>query len=199
MNECSKTPFPRQTSQAAEGLPRWRWTLDEFDRMIDLGLLRADDRVELIDGELVPMHSKGGRHEAVTTKLLNFFMRRVPDDCELGVELGWRPGGDIYLEPDLVIYKAGGFPSYVPPSDYLLLVEVSDSSLRYDRERKAKIYAALGVREYWVIDANSLQTTVHLDPGADGYASVSARAPNQILAPLALAALAVSLGDLNTG
>ena len=199
MNEISKTPFSRQPSQAAEGLPRWRWTLAEFDQMIEVGLLGEDDRVELIDGEMVPMHSKGGRHEAVKTKLLNSLMRRVPEDCEISIELGWRPGGDMYLEPDLVIYKFGASPSYVSPSDSLLVVEVSDSSLRYDRERKVKIYAGLGVREYWVIDAHKLETIVHLEPVEQRYMKVSTHAPSETIAPLALPQLTVSLGALKIG
>ena len=93
MNEISRTPFSRRPTQAAEGLPRWRWSLTEFDQMIEHGLLREDDRVELIDGEMVPMHAKGGRHELVKVKLFNFLMRRVPEELEIGVELGWRPGG----------------------------------------------------------------------------------------------------------
>ncbi len=196
MNEIPKTLFSRQPSQAAEGLPRWRWTLAEFDQMVEVGLIGEDDRVELIDGEMVPMHSKGGRHEAVKTKLLNAFMRRVPEDCEISIELGWRPGGDLYLEPDLVLYKLGASPSYVLPSDAFLVVEISDSSLRYDRERKAKIYSSLGVPEYWVIDANRLETTVHLGPGAEGYGNVSIHGPSETVAPMALPQLTVSLGAL---
>jgi Uma2 family endonuclease len=199
MNEISKSMFSRTPSQAAEGLPRWRWTLAEFDQMIEVGLLGEDDRVELIDGEMVPMHSKGGRHEAVKTKLLNHFVRRMGAEHEISIELGWRPGGDMYLEPDIVLYNEGPSPSYVPAADALLVVEVSDSSLRYDRDRKAKLYAALGVREYWVVDATTLQTIVHLEPGTEGYGKVSTHAPSETVAPLALPALTVSLGALKIG
>ena len=199
MNEYSKTPFSRQTTQAAEGLPRWRWSLDEFDRMIEVGLLSEDDRVELIEGEMVPMAAKGIKHENLKSELINSIFRQLPSETNATVELGWRPAPDLYLEPDIVLYPATRLVSQLLAAEVLLLIEISDSSLRYDRERKAKIYAALGVREYWVIDANSLNTLVHLDPGAQGYASVSTHGPNQTLSPLALPALAVSLGDLNIG
>ena len=199
MNEYSKTPFSRPTSQAAEGLPRWRWTLDEFDRMIEVGLLGEDDRVELIDGEIVPMAAKGIKHENLKSELINNIFRQLPSGTNATVELGWRPAPDMYVEPDIVVYPATRSVSQLLATEVLLVVEISDSSLRYDLDRKAKIYAALGVREYWVIDANSLHTTVHLDPGAQGYARMSTHAPNQTLAPLALPALAVSLGALNIG
>ena len=87
--------LPKQhcSTQAAEGLPRLRWSLAEFDRLTELGMFEENDRIELIGGELDPMQANGARHEFVKTKLVNRFMRRLPDDLELAVELGWRPGG----------------------------------------------------------------------------------------------------------
>jgi Uma2 family endonuclease len=144
MNELSR-PGMHATTQAAEGLPRWRWTLAEFDRLIELGVLGENDRVELVGGELVPMQPKGGRHELVKTKVLKWMMRRLPEGLEITVELGWRPDEATYLEPDILIYAAGPSPSYVAPSQVLLAIEVADTSIDYDTGRKAQIYAALGV------------------------------------------------------
>ncbi len=199
MNEITRPPFVRPTTQGAEGLPRWRWTLAEFDKMIESGLLSEDDRVELIEGELVPMAAKGNRHELVKTELINRMFRRLADDEILTVELGWRPNSELYLEPDVVIYQRGPQPSEVPAPSALLVVEISDSSLRYDLERKAMIYASLGVREYLVVDANTLETTVHLSPSAEGYRSVGAHAPTSTLTPTLIPALALSLGGLAIG
>lgn len=196
MNEITHARFPRQPTQGAEGLPRWRWTLAEFDKMIESGLLTEDDRVELIDGELVPMAAKGNRHELVKTELINWMFRRLGVNEMLTVELGWRPGGDLYVEPDVVIYGRGPMPSQVPAPDTLLVIEISDSSLRYDLDRKAMIYASLGVREYWVIDANTLETMVHLSPSAEGYGRVNAHAPAGTLTPTLVPAVALSLGGL---
>lgn len=199
MNEITRPPFARPTTQGAEGLPRWRWTLAEFDKMIDNGLLTEDDRVELIEGELVPMAAKGNRHELIKTIVINWMFRRLADDEILTVELGWRPSAEVYLEPDIVIYLRGPQPSAVPAPSALLVVEISDSSLRYDLDRKSRIYASLGVREYWVIDANTLETTVHLAPSAEGYADVAMHAPSATLTPTLVPALALSLGGLGIG
>ena len=80
---------PRRTpTQAAEGLPRWRWTLEEFERFIELGILTEDDRVELIGGELIPMAAKGARHENLKAELENWIYRRLPLELRLVVELG---------------------------------------------------------------------------------------------------------------
>ena len=82
---------------------------------------------------------------------------------------GWRHLLRAYCAPDFLICPACPEPSAVPPADVVLVVEVSNSSLSYDRTVKAAIYARLGVREYWFIDANSLKTMVGLAPSPGGY------------------------------
>lgn len=199
MNELAHPPVQRPTTQAAEGLPRLRWTLAEFDRLSELGVFRDDDRIELIGGELVPMQSKGGRHELVKTKILNWMMRRLPHDLELSVELGWRPGEDMYLEPDIVVYRAGPSPSHVPAGDALLVIEVADSSLLFDTGRKAGIYAALGVRDYWVVNTTTLVTRVYREPSSSGYGKSEDVSAADTVVPLLLPSLAVKLADLGLG
>ena len=196
MNERPSSPPRHATTQAAEGLPRWRWSLADFDRLHELGVLGEDDRVELIGGELVPMQAKGGRHEFVKTKLINWMMRRLPEALEIAVELGWRPDEATYLEPDVLIYGAGPAPSYVAPSQVLLAVEVADSSHGYDTGRKARIYASLGVGEYWVINAETLGTAVHRSPTAAGYADIVETPADAIITPTLVAGLSVRLADL---
>ena len=196
MSELPHAPGMRATTRAAEGLPRWRWTLAEFDRLIELRVLGEDDRVELIGGELVPMQSKGGRHELVKTKLLNWMMRRLPEGLEIAVELGWRPDEATYLEPDILVYEAGPSPSYLSPWQVLLAIEVADSSLDYDTGRKAQIYAALGIREYWVVNAATLATLVCRDPSAAGFARTDEVPGGATLIPSLVAPVAVRLADL---
>lgn len=201
MNDHSKffRPGPRElpTTQAAEGLPRLAWTLEDFERLIDTGILSEDDRIELIDGELVPKSPKCNRHEHIKAVLIDWFYRRLPEGLMLTAELGWRPMGDRYIEPDIVIYKTGPQPSQVPPGDVLLAIEIAASSLAYDRGLKAQIYASLGVRDYWVIDAATLQTRVFREPGPTGYAAFSDIAADAALVPLLLPALALKLASLD--
>lgn len=196
MNELSPQPRARPTTQAAEGVPRLRWTLAEFDRLTELGIFTEDDRIELIGGELVPMSPKGNRHENVKTKLLNALMRRLPDGLEMAVELGWRPDDANYLEPDILIFNSAPDPGRVPPSQVCLAIEVAGSSLAYDAGRKSLIYAALGVCDYWVIDAATLATRVHREPSAAGYARITEVARSETLTPLTVAPIALRLDDL---
>ncbi len=142
---------PRLT-RAAEGLPRRRFTVAEVEAMVEAGIIDEDERVELIGGELVPMSPKGSHHELVKSAV-NFQWGRVcPETCRLIV---------IYsVEPGLLALS---------PQNVLLVVEIADTSLRYDRGRKAGLYALFGVRELWVIDAVKLTTRVFWTPHPDGY------------------------------
>ncbi len=199
MNEIAHPPQHR-TTQTADGLPRLRWSLAEFERLSDLGFFGGiegpRERVELIDGELLPMHAKGGRHEWVRAEIHNCLGQLLGPDFRCYSEPGWRPGGDLYLEPEMLVCRAGLRPSTVPPSDVLLLIEVADSSLAYDRGLKAKIYARLGVAEYWVVNARTLETHVHLTPSAEGYRQTVIFAADTTLRPTLMPTLEVSLGSL---
>jgi Uma2 family endonuclease len=196
MNELSPQPRARATTQAAEGVPRLRWTLPEFDRLAELGIFTEDDRIELIGGELVPMSPKGNRHENVKAKLVDWMYRRLPPDRLLTVELGWRPNDDTYLEPDILVFRDAREPSRVPASEVLLAIEIAVSSLGYDTGRKSQIYAALGVPEYWVINAVTLATRVHREPAAAGYGRISEQSGTDMLEPSLVATIATRLADL---
>jgi Uma2 family endonuclease len=196
MNELLPEPRVRPTTQAAEGVPRLRWTLAEFERLAELGIFTEDDRIELIGGELVPMSPKGNRHENVKSRLLDWMYRRLPTDLLLTIELGWRPNDDTYLEPDVLVFRNAPDPSRVAPSEVLLAVEIAVSSLSYDTGRKSHVYAALGVTEYWVIDAVTLNTRIHRGPSVGGYRQVTEVARTETLTPLMVAPIAVRLADL---
>jgi Uma2 family endonuclease len=202
MNEIARqlqaSPKTRPTTQVADGVPRMRWTLAEFERLIEVGILTEEDRVELIQGELVPMAPKGNRHELVRDEIMNWIIRRLPETLRLSSEIGWRPpDADTYVEPDLLICPRSFKGVTVPPTEVLLAIEVAHSSLRFDSTTKATLYAALGVRDYWVVDAQTLTTRVHREPSAGGYASVVEVPPRETLVPLLAAALAVRLGALD--
>lgn len=140
--------------------------------MIELGIIDTDDKLELIDGEIVPMPSKGIAHENVRGALLDWLVDNLPKHVRLRVELGWRADETTYCEPDFLIFARGvKVPSKIPPSEVLLAVEISDTTLTKDLRTKAALYARLGVREYWVVNAFSLDTHVHRDPAPEGYCS----------------------------
>ena len=138
--------------------------------MVAAGVMEEDERVELIGGELVPMSPKGNHHEVVKTALLRHWYRLAPDGVDLTPETTFRLSEDTYLEPDVVIYPRATGLRGLTGANVLLVVEIADSSLRYDTGRKAALYASFGIRELWVIDAVRLTTQVFRKPAADGYA-----------------------------
>jgi len=199
MNEISRPRKTRPTTQAAEGVPRLRWTLAEFERLAELGIFTEEDRIELIGGELVPMSPRGNRHEVLRDELMNWMIERLPGQgLRLSAEIGWRPGGDTYVEPDILVSPKSFKGPTVPPTEVLLAIEVADSSLRFDSSAKARLYAALGIREYWVINAKTMVTRVHREPSATGYGSSIEVPSDELLTPALVPLLALKLADLDT-
>ena len=186
-----------RVTSAAEGLPRRRFTVAEVEAMVAAGVMEEDERIELIGGELVPMSPKGSQHEVVKRALLDRWFRARPEEVHLVPETTFRLSEDTYLEPDVVIYPRTTGIRGLGASNVLLVVEIADSSLRYDIGRKAALYASFGIRELWVIDAVRLTTRVFREPAADGYRNTSDFGPADRLTPLvAPQAFALRLDEL---
>lgn len=201
MNASLATPWPdrpneRKPTQAAEGLPRRRFTVAEVEAMVAAGVMDEDERVELIGGELVPMSPKGNHHEVLKSKLNIEWARRLPPGVLFTPETTFRLSEDTYLEPDFTFYEASVGLKGLNGGNALLVVELANSSFAYDTGSKAKLYASFGVRELWVIHAVRLETRVHREPGEDGYRSVENLTAAEMLRPLILPSLALRLADL---
>jgi Uma2 family endonuclease len=177
-------PFASRVTTAAEGLPRRRFTVAEVEAMVAAGVMEEDERVELIGGELVPMSPKGNQHEVVKGALLRRWYRVAPDDCRLIPETTFRLSADTYLEPDVVVYPAASGLKDLSGPGVLLVVEIADSSLRYDMGRKAALYAGFGVRELWVIDAVKLAARMFRAPSPSGYGETRDFGATDRLVPL---------------
>lgn len=184
------------TTQAAEGLPRRRWSVAEIEAMVAKGILAEDERFELIGGEVVPMSPKGARHELVKIALNRFFQRAAPEHVEIAQETTLRLDQDTFVEPDFCVFRRGLDLKVLDGGAVLLAVEVADTSLAYDMGRKSRIYAAYGVREVWVVNANTLVTRVHRSLSPSGYGLIANEAFGRRLEPEQAPELAVSLADL---
>jgi Uma2 family endonuclease len=190
-------------TNAAEGLPRRAFSVDDIHRMLEAGILTEDDRVELIEGDLVVMAAKHAPHEYIKHALNMAFARAVPDDVFVAIESTLQLARDILVEPDITlisrsVYKGVGKAFAEPaPQDVRLLVEVAASSLIYDRQVKARLYARFGIREFWVIDANERVTWVHTGPSGEGWSSIVERGPHEALTTTALPRFAIMLGEID--
>ena len=170
-------------TRAAEGLDRRAFTVAAFERMAELGIFQPEERLELIGGEVVPMASKGSRHEGIKASLNVLWGRDCPVDHAFVPETGLRLDEHTYLEPDFIVFARSKRLAQVKGPDILLVVEVADSSLDYDLRRKPLVYAGFGVRELWVIDAARRIVHRHRDPGGAGYATVDEVSAAERLAP----------------
>jgi Uma2 family endonuclease len=175
-------------TQAVE-IPRHRITLDEFNRMIAAGVFAEDDRLELVDGEIVELAPIFRPHAEGVMTASEIFAERAGRRVVMWVQNPialpphGRPQPDVVLlEPPRSRYR-GRLPR---PEDILLLIEVADSSLAFDRDRKVHSYGRGGVREAWVVDVNNRLLLLYSEPGADGYRVVRTARPGEIVAPLAL-------------
>jgi Uma2 family endonuclease len=192
------TPPPQhhRSTRAADGLPRWRWTVAEIEKMAEDGYFREDERFELVGGEIVPMSPKGRRHEIVRIALALRLARQTQEDIVVASEPQFNLADDMYLNPDILVHPAAIRTPDVRGGDALLVIKVADTSLHYDLNTKAPIYAAHGVPEYWVINAGTLTTLVHKKPSGKAYGAVDEMAPGDMLIPSLVPAFAVSLGAL---
>lgn len=200
MNEIYRPNKLPATTQAAEGLPRRRWTTAELEHMAAQGMFRDargnDERFELIGGEVVPMSPKGNRHEVIKTQLGFWMARQCPQGVMLGIEPQFNLSIDTYTHPELLVFPETLLVPDVRGTDALLVVEVADTSLKYDVTIKALLYASFGVREYWVINAVTLETRLFRDPGASGYATTVTVSGDAELVPLLCPELTVKLSDI---
>jgi Uma2 family endonuclease len=188
------------TTQVADGLPRRAWTVDEVERMMAAGILRVPEPFELIGGELVAMAPKDRRHEVLRTELAMYWADRRARDLKIASETPLRLGKHDAPEPDIIVYPASLLAPDVRADTVLLVVEIADSSLPTDLNTKAPRYAASGVREYWVINAHTLATTVFREPRQSGeYGYRHEFQATDTLIPMLAPSLAARLADLGLG
>jgi Uma2 family endonuclease len=197
MNEHLRPDRLPGTTQAAQGLPRRRWTVAELEAMVAKGIISEDERFELIGGEVVPMCPKGRRHEILRGELAFYMTKRAGDDLRVISEAQLNLADDLYVLPDILVHPATTKTPDVRGPTALLVIEIADSSLAYDMQTKAPIYASYGIREYWVINAKTLLTTVYRRPSGSEYAQKDELMAEVRLVPEAAPGLAVTLRDLD--
>ncbi|WP_281930946.1 Uma2 family endonuclease [Methylocystis iwaonis] len=204
LSSCAMNPHLRPdalplVTQAADGMLRRRFSVGEIEEMVRVGIIDADERFELIGGEVVPMSPKGARHEWIKGELNRFFQRAAPDHLAIIPETTLRLDASTFIEPDFCVFRRDLDLTALDGPAVLLAVEVADSSLNYDKGRKIGIYAAYGVREVWVVDALRATIWAHRHLGAAGYAEIIEAPASAVVTPMLAPELAVRLADLGVG
>ena len=175
------------------------FTVDEYYEMARVGILTESDRVELIEGEIVEMSPIGSRHQAIVDELAYIFFNAVGDRARVRIQGPLRLADVTEPQPDVQLLTqrddryVDGHPTQV---DALLVVEVSDTSLAYDRNYKSAVYSMRGVPELWILDVNRPRLFVMREPAELGYRVVMELEVGDTIAPLALPDLSFAVADL---
>ncbi|MCA1717803.1 MAG: Uma2 family endonuclease [Actinobacteria bacterium] len=156
------------------GAVRHRFTVEEYRRMGEARIFSEDDRVELIDGEVLEMAPIGDRHIESVMRLTRLISRWALDTRETGLFVSVQNplalGEHGEPQPDLTLVRRRGDRSGIPiPEELLLVVEVAYISLAYDRETKLPLYAEAGIPEAWLVDLTTDAIEVYSEPGPGGY------------------------------
>lgn len=176
-----------------------RLSADDYLRMAETGILREDDRVQLIDGEILDMSPAGVRHSAVVGLLDELLTAAVAGEAYVRTENPLRLGDLSVPEPDLAVVRGSArdyLRRYPTQADVFLLVEVSDSSAAFDRGEKAILYARYGIPEYWVVDLSADEVLIHTGPAETGYAAVQRYARGETWMSISLPPLRVRAEDV---
>jgi Uma2 family endonuclease len=177
----------------------YRFTVEDYHRMAEAGILGRDDRVELIEGQIVEMPPIGSPHGGTVNALLYLFSKAVRDEAIVGVQNPVRLSDISEPEPDLMLLRPRPDfyrDSHPTPADVLLLVEVADTSAAYDRSVKLPLYARVGVPEYWLVDLERGVLEVYRSPAGDGYAEVQELGAGARVAPASLPDAELDVGEI---
>ena len=180
-------------------MQRHRLSVDEYHRMGSTGILPEDSRVELINGEIIDMAPIGSRHAAAVRQLTHILSRAVGDTAIVSVQNPIQLDPHTESQPDLALLQPReDFYKTAHPraGDVLLVIEVADSSLRYDREIKIPLYARHGIPEVWLVDLLDNRLLHFRDGASEGYREESQAVALEGLSPLHLPGAALDLRGL---
>ncbi|PYM95564.1 MAG: hypothetical protein DME04_04460 [Candidatus Rokuibacteriota bacterium] len=179
-----------------------RWTRQEYDRLIDIGLLQEDDPIELIEGRLVVAEPQHDPHARAVELVVEALRAVFENGWRIRVQLPLALGPDSEPEPDVSVVRGSPRDAPVgPPTIADLVVEVADTSLRLDRGPKARVYAHAGITDYWIVNLVDRVVEVYRLPGGagsgrSGYRSVARLRSEGAVAPLSMRHARIPVADL---
>ena len=175
-------------------ITRWKLDVHAYHRLGEAGILGADDRVELVEGEVVAKGPTGAAHIGAVMALIRLLVLAVGDHAHVSPQGSVRLQEHSESQPDLALLRprADQYRSALPtPADILLLVQVADSGPRFDRLVKLPLYARHGIAVVWIVDLLAGLVEVHAGPRPDGYATTICAGRGEMVEPLAGLALRV--------
>jgi hypothetical protein len=176
-----------------------RFSRREYYRMAETGVLQPEARVELLDGQVIEMSPIGPFHAGAVSRLNRLFVMQSKGRWFVWVQNPVTLDDYSEPQPDLMLLKPGAddYTTALPdPDDVFLLIEVSDSTVASDREKKLPLYGRAGIREVWIVNLPDQTIEVCRDPHFQGYASIEILRPGQQARPLAFPDVVVDVAEL---
>ncbi len=175
------------------------FSVTDWHGMVDHGLVLPETRAELIEGEIIDMASIGSRHAGRVNWLNHCFAPKVVETAVVSVQNPLQLGDFSEPQPDVLILRPDSdfYSNQHPtPPDVLLLIEVSDTSLKHDRTVKVPLYARFGIVEVWLVNLVENCIEVYLNPQPDGYAETVIKSPGEVIVPSQFPNLTVAVTDV---
>ena len=176
----------------------FRFTVEEYHKLAEVGILEEDDRVELLDGEIIIMSPVGYRHARAVRALNRVFSRASRDRYDVSVQDPVVIADDSEPQPDLLLldFEVNEYEGLPEARHTYLVIEVADSTLRYDRGRKLKAYARAGIAELWIVNLKENTIEVYREPSDESYGSRRVARGSERVAPAMFSDVKVTVSKI---
>jgi Uma2 family endonuclease len=182
------------TTEAAFTLRKW--TVKEYHKLGEMGFFHPEERVELLSGNIIKMSAKGTAHTSATRRTASVLRDLLGNQAAIYTQDPIALDDNSEPEPDIAVVRIDPFDyatHHPTPSEVYLIIEVADSSLTFDREIKAKIYARSGIADYWVLNVGDRQLQVFREPSENGYQSEVILAETASISPIEFPAFNIAI------
>ena len=177
--------------------PTYRWTIEKYEKLPDAGLFVRGEHVELLNGDIIPLARPSYRDSMAVARLSKFFILKLDDRSFVSPRNPFVLDEHSAPHPDIcLLHPACEYARRLArPYEVFLAIEVSDRTLRYDREDKRPAYARGGVREFWIVNLEDNVLEVYRDPVGETYRDARTLGPDATIAPLAFPDVELRVGD----
>lgn len=189
----------RAASEPPDEVSAHRWTREEYERIAEMGGFPSDRRVELIDGILYDMSPQSGRHAKGIVLANQVLMAAFGPGYHIRPQLPLSLGDDSMPEPDIAVISGSPADYTDHPPGAVLVLEVAETSQLHDGERKPRVYARAGIRDYWIVDLRRDAILILREPQAEGYRQRLVFHQGERISPLAQPKISIAVEDLLPG
>ena len=176
-----------------------KWTVKEYHKLGEMGIFNPEERVELLSGNIIKMSAKGTAHTSATRRTASLLRDLLGNQAAIYTQDPIALDDNSEPEPDIAVVRIDPFDyatHHPTPSEVYLIIEVADSSLTFDREIKAQIYARSGIADYWVLNVGDRQLHVFREPTENGYQSEVILAETASISPIEFPAFNIAIQEM---